>query len=876
MLLAPAPSSDAGGGERANTLEAPGAEYADMCAPRPELAGAALAASPHDAEATGDDAWSGRVKKPRTKDVCEPADTNLAAAEKQILAGAAGPAAPRRTWDRASAPQYMGLVDARLHLAPAERALLQKNGFVVLASHPVSAYATAYHDVFQMELPVFVSADSILHSVYAANDTIIATVEAEVVAPALDDALAAMSCALPALAKAWPVETARDADLYLAVARALLRDQDAPPTLFSASQETAMGLVARAKAGEALEEVELFGRARMVDFTQYTPRGHYAIAGYSPFTNLSNPRTGEGIGSMASYFRAAMWLSRLELNLVSRGCRSSGPGMTCDSRETPREALLALALGELAERAGVLGGLAKVERAWALFGGRREDVSPASLVELRKKAGIVSLDAHAPAQLAAAIGDRWQRTARMHYMPEGARDLPAIATLLGARVVADTAAMKPLVHDELPGRAMLHAADVGYALGHDRAKAYLADDRARFPALDAQLDKARAIVRAPPSPAATRDLYGAWLGAVASVATTPRGEVPSFMDTTAYQDFHLNTALVGYGQMRHNYVLLAGQAYDAYGCEIPDGWVEPALAMYDGLLAYAERGAAAMRELDPADRTENGAYFVRLGAVLKVLRKIAADELEGRALTAAERRWLAMVAEYIPVGGYGDSHAPPRYTGWYFDLFPHREHDAKLAGDFIADYYTSTNAGQVAYIGAAAPRLGVFVVDANGAPRAMVGPVAHGYERTGPLATRLDDAAARALPIPVSPWETSYTAPALPEPPLALDLDEKGTAVTVTARSTASPTLGPITIELLDHHGAAFARQTQNVGAAATFRFTLDAAHRPGRGFTGASAVEGLHVQVGDFHHVAGASAYRGLASFGLGAMRPPREAEEP
>ena len=43
----------------------------------------------------------------------------------------------------------------------------------------------------------------------------------------------------------------------------------------------------------------------------------------------------------------------------------------------------------------------------------------------------------------------------------------------------------------------------------------------------------------------------------------------------------------------------------------------------------------------------------------------------------------------------------------------------------------------MAYVGATAPRLGIFVVDASGPPRAMVGPVAHAYEMFGPLATQV-------------------------------------------------------------------------------------------------------------------------------------------
>jgi hypothetical protein len=58
----------------------------------------------------------------------------------------------------------------------------------------------------------------------------------------------------------------------------------------------------------------------------------------------------------------------------------------------------------------------------------------------------------------------------------------------------------------------------------------------------------------------------------------------------------------------------------------------------------------------------------------------------------------------------------------------------------------------VAYVGATAPGLGIFVVDASGPPRAMVGPVAHAYEVFGPLAARYTDETAWTLARRDEPW----------------------------------------------------------------------------------------------------------------------------
>jgi hypothetical protein len=217
-----------------------------------------------------------------------------------------------------------------------------------------------------------------------------------------------------------------------------------------------------------------------------------------------------------------------------------------------------------------------------------------------------------------------------------------------------------------------------------------------------------------------------------------------------------------------------------------------------------------------------------------------------------------MVAEYIPVGGFSDSGAPPKWTGWYFDLFPDRHDGAEAIADFVADYFTLTNADEVRYLGAEVPRLGVFVVDTNGAPRAMVGPVAKGYELAGPIATRYTDESARTAKGKSAPWRT-YAAPEVAAPPIDVSMMTVCDSAHLSFPRDAGPPpslpgdtrffvesaahLGPVTLTLLDHHGDALAQPvTRDVGpTGAVFAFRLAAELNERRG-----AVEAVHVYVHD------------------------------
>lgn len=716
-------------------------------------------------------AYGQRTRKDPS-DLCENVDENLTRASNAIVSGQrAGIASiPHRAWDPSKPPKYMDIIDRRYALTSGEKAMLKKNGFVVPARLATRGYADALHDIYQSQLPIYISSDAILHAIYKGNDAVLAEAE-KTLLPRLEQALGKMHSDLEKAG--YPREVSDDLDLYLTVARTLLAGPGNETVLSNGATTTAKPFVARAELGTGgLVSTTLFGRARMIDWSQYTPRGHYA-----------------GDPDLERWFRAAMWLSRLEMNLVSRASRSSQPGLVPNPEETPREAVDALALADLAERAGVLDDLDRVETVWSEFAGKREDVSVRALLTLKKQAGITTLSIPDSAEkLKAAIGTSFQRKTRIHYMPQGSLPLPAIATLFGPRIVPDSEAETYLVHSVVPYRAMPSFADVVFMLGNDHARPWLAKDLAAFPTLEANLVRGRANMNAIPK----GDVYSAWLGAIRAIATPIEGEKPTFMKTAAYEDMKVNTTVAAYGQLRHNYVLVAGQAYDEGGCEIPDGYVEPALPLYESLVAYAVRGVTAMNAIGAPPETVQ--YFTRLEKTLGVLVAITKDELAGRPLSDEEKRWLSMTSEIVPPSSDG----PGSFDGWYFGMF-RNTHDAFTEHAFVADWFTSSNASAVVYAGAKEPRLGLFVVDANGEPRIMVGPVARAFEHVGSLDGRLTDKDASKVGSLREPWAASYTAAAPPEPPLQIvSLYGEEQERVFMVRSTRA--LGTVTFELMGHH----------------------------------------------------------------------------
>jgi hypothetical protein len=745
---------------------------------------------------------------------------------------APAPTAQARTprWDHLATPDQLARIEQRYGLTTSERAHLFRDGLVVSPRLEYDDYAIALHDVYKSQLPIYVSVDSILHAIYASNDKLIASIEHDTLAPRLRTILGDMRDALRKHAATYAIDTARDADVLLTVAHRLL-DPDAKEVVSVLGVDAEIdSLIARVNAAGGLERLRLFGRDRTMDMGQFRPRGHYA------------PGAAEKYGwDLSSFFRAAMWLSRIEMNLVTRSSRSSSADF--DEAETPREAKLAMVLTDLAGKAGVLDELARVEAVWSLLAGPREDVSPAALTKLMKTAGITDPTSDsAPAALKAAIGNGFQRTARIHVQAEGSTMLPVIATVLGPRIAPDLPATRPLVHGEIPMRFEVTAADVAYFLGHDRALTHASTQLALFPQLRPRLDRARQIV----SEAANgrEDLYASWLAAIRGLAEKPAGVTPSFMDTDAFRDMRIGSAIAAYGQLRHNYVLYVPITYDESGCEIPDGWVEPAPAVYRALIQYAERGARVLQPLD----VRHASFFARLATVLKALSRIADRELAGEPLRDEEKIFLASIMERAdpnPRGGAPGYEARPARNGWYYDLFLD-PNDALNGAKLVADHFASVNAGTVDYAGVAAVRMGFFVIDTGSAPRVMVGPVARAFSAKGPIAPRYSDTDVGNFPI-ADPWAASYTATRVAAPAMVstLSRDEQG-VYTV----EVSGNVGTVTITLLDHHGAPAAAATADVrGKQARIAFDPS-------GFTFSDpavkhlGIEAVRFQAGDFIHI--------------------------
>lgn len=718
---------------------------------------------------------------------------------------------PQRRWDRHTPPRGLDRVTERVGLTGAESEALAKNGFVVLERMSFRSYGDAFDFVHRRELPLYVSSDALLYALFRSHSDVVESLETESQLR-LVKVLAAMHAALPKAQRSYAADVAADADLYLAVARWFLAFATSKTGRAAVLSTLGRGDVAKPWVERILrfggpETVTLFGRKRVLDFSQWRPVGLYAQG-------------------LEAYYVAYKWLSRVELGLSTRG--AVAPGSGAFRGETPREATLALVLADLASRAGVLADLRALDARGRSLAGPREDVPPADLVDLGQGLDLTRPEAAAEA-LRARIGARYARTLATEPVEEK-QALPVVATLLGIGINADARALSRLTEDR-----DLRGADVAVALGHDAA----------LPFTEGLAPAKVALAREQLHAVDTANAYGAWLGVVRSLAITgDGGRLPSFASGPGFASLRASSAVAGYGALRSVYALQTPLVERTGGCTIPDAYVEPHGALFDALSTYAarmesfvpelaafaawlegemrsanERGARASAKMkvkaDPKldELTswimENRAYMagapldrarqpLRFSKTIAALRAIAEDERAGRALSREQLAFLGMVSEYHPYDMYAAERTPARYNGWYPRLFATRTQAfdrAVYAGDVAA----SRVSGSVLQVGGLEPHLGVFVVDTQGEPRVVVGPVGSSFSRAVPAVpspaseSLADVATTRAMP-----WEARYTVAAPEWKTRFVYARERKGVLSVDALEP----MGPATVERVDPHGA--------------------------------------------------------------------------
>jgi hypothetical protein len=483
----------------------------------------------------------------------------------------------------------------------------------------------------------------------------------------------------------------------------------------------------------------------VIDFSQFTPRGHYA-----EHYLLKN------------YFRAMMWLGRTELYLLppkslSPGCPQQTP------QDVQRQTIDAVLLLELMDLAGADSLQAEMEQVFSVLVGEQDNVTPANLRLVIQAMGLenaanlldeAKLLAFQEALATHAFAHQRILSQVLQQDPLAPENIqPASAFMMfGQRFLIDSYITGNVVYDKIKYnddfvcRLFPSTLDVLFTLGNDAATQLL------IPQLDqyhyaANLAGLRCLIDSYDVDFWNSSVYNMWLNSIRSLnPPLDRGGLPAFMQTGAWWQQKMNTQLASWTELRHDNLLYAKQSYtSASECSYPCAYVEPVPEVYRRLSMLGKTARDKFAQIAFSDislKANLVNYYDMLATVTDTLRTIAQKELDGTSLDADE---LSFMQKTLFSGFYGV------LDGWYMKLLYGPSYRPKLlVGPFsdylVADLHTTPTdcvgnaTGWVLHAGTGPIDMAIVTVklpDADTA--AFVGPVMSYYEYTTTKFQRLTD-----------------------------------------------------------------------------------------------------------------------------------------
>ena len=508
---------------------------------------------------------------------------------------------------------------------------------VVVSPGTEKEFFTVYEKARYDNVPVFVTSDSMLHSYHLLFDKVLRTAEQQYFIPLLQELNAAMLAESDAQYQAlqggaWE-DAARRAVAFIGVGSRLLDPEAAVPDY---ANELVEGELVLIEAADGFRSSPIFpGLLRGEDYTQYIPRGHYTRS-----------------EALEAYFKSMMWYGRMTFRLETR-----------DPEIGRAETRAALLLVHALRNATVDGRPAL--QAWldlynptAFLVGRSDDLTAFQYLEVADEIygetptlEVLSDEAKLDRFLAAAnqlpppriLGLVIDETDDIEQETKGFR-------FMGQRFVPDAYIFRELMWRNVgtgdKPRQLPKGLDIMAAMGSERAYAVLDIlGETEYANYDQQLVKMQDWVGNISAEEWNETLYNGWLYTLQALLDVPGDGYPQFMQSAAWLDKQLNSALGSWAELKHDTILYAKQAYAELGGggEVAPpapkealGYVEPVPKFFARLSALAtmtREGLAERRLLSDRDDIS----LLRIISLSDAFQIMAEKELRGEPLSTREQ-----------------------------------------------------------------------------------------------------------------------------------------------------------------------------------------------------------------------------------------------
>jgi hypothetical protein len=630
-----------------------------------------------------------------------------------------------------------------------------------------SAFGEAFLEIYENDLPVFVSTDAILHAFHISYDRILKDVELGILIDRITNLLQTLHNNLPALAanySAYPEMSTmlKDVDVYLTVPRKLF-DQTALP-FFSENASKINEILSKINAEQGGDPYVLFSEnCRVMDWSQFKPRGHYVDPQYP---------------ILEKYFRAMMWLGRIEIYLLAP---DSDP-IDCPSptfQDVQRQTIDAMLINELFNIANVNDSYEEVESIIKFFVGEQDNVTLNNLDYLKESVQLVDASQLLDSLKLVEFQDTLRNQSFAYQMIlsqiltnanplEPDSIIPASAFMLfGQRFVIDSYVTASVVYDRIIYndvhicRLFPSTLDPMFALGNDAAAQLLKSQLDDYH-YSSNLAALRFLINSYGSDFWDSTLYNLWLNSIRKLnPPKERNGLPTFMQTAAFWQEKLNTQLSSWAQLRHDNLLYAKQSYTGGTvCSYPFTYVEPFPQFYYNLKLYASVAKDYFTKMNfnvPYLKDNVLEYLDNLESIMDTLTSVSGKILTNTPFSDAESYFLKTIIYNQPVGS-----GNPPYGGWYSRLFYvdylHAFKGLMEKDHIVADIHTvpddcgGVKIGAIPHVGTGSVNIGVFLAELpENQTVAFLGPVLSYYEYTTYNFERLTD----------QEWDEKYLQSAL-------------------------------------------------------------------------------------------------------------------
>ncbi len=647
---------------------------------------------------------------------------------------------------------YGDSIRIKYGLTDYEKSLIEKNGFMVSERLKRTSFGEALLEIYRYDLPVFVSTDAILQAIHMSYDAMLKDVEQGFLIGKLDSLLARLHAQVPVLAIRYgsvPAmrQSLTDIDLYLTVPRRLLGDLINP---YYPENSTTVDALLDLVAKEKPQEYEFLSpEKRLIDFSQFTIRGHYTQS-----------------KKLGQYFQAMIWLGRMEIYLAAPAHTIPPLADSNIQRQTIDAALLV----EAAQKNGAFDFLEEMDAVIRYMVGESDNVTLSNMLTLMEATRTDSASQLLNADLWKAFEDTLSRKAFAFQRilsqilianpndPESIRPASSML-LLGQRFIVDSYVTGNVVFDKIfyenkkVWRPLPSSYDVLFSIGNDASAQLLELELSQYH-YSSNLAALRYLIDSYEPGFWKISLYNSWLNSIRTLnPPVDRSSYPGFMKTAAWWQEKMNTQLSSWAQLRHDNLLYAKQSYTGGTiCSYPLSFVEPIPEFYRAVSSMASSASAALDTILAPSVGVKGrmvAYWGQLKAVADSLESIARKELSKTVLTDAENAFL----QHMLFTKTGTMCGEVPYDGWYYDLY-YTGQVGFLKNDLVvADVHTCPTdefgdfVGWVLHAGTGPINLAVLVTEIpGGQTAAFIGPVMSYYEHVSTNFKRLTD----------EEWTTSY------------------------------------------------------------------------------------------------------------------------